>query len=110
MIWSDSSRAEGRFGTVRKGAGHVEAVERVRDWTRSRYQLAQNEAILVSEIASAIPGCPPLETVVAFWTADGLRHHFKVFKPVEDVADEDLPPAWMKGALALAEGVECACC
>src|SRR5256885_12878890 len=52
-----------------------------------------------SEVACALPGCPPLETVVAFWTDADTRHHFKVFKPVAEVAPDDLPPAWLKNAL-----------
>jgi nitrate reductase delta subunit len=45
-----------------------------------------------------------------FWTADGKRHHFKLFKPVEEVACDDLPYAWLKDALAVPEGFECDCC
>src|SRR5258706_10014405 len=97
-------------GRARKGPGHLDAVERLKDWTRERFALGEDETVLVSEIAPAVPGWPALETVVAFWTADGTRHHFKVFKPVEEVAPEDLPPAWLKDSLALSEGIECACC
>ena len=57
-----------------------------------------------------LPGCPPLETVIAFWTEGDRRHHFKVFKPVAEVVLDDLPPAWMKDALAVPEGFECDCC
>ena len=38
---------------------------------------------------ASLPGCPPLETVVAFWTADGTEHRFKLFKRVEDVARDE---------------------
>jgi len=88
----------------------LEAAESLKDWTRERFALLERETVLVTERDCALPGCPPRETVVAFWTADGTRHHFKVFKPMEDVAREDLPPAWLKDALALSEGIECACC
>jgi hypothetical protein len=109
-LWADSGEPGARFGASRKGPGHLDAVLRLKEWTRGRFTLADEETILVSEIARALPGFPPLETVVAFWTTDGTRHHFKVFKPVEGVVEEDLPPAWLKDSLALAEGVECACC
>jgi hypothetical protein len=88
----------------------LEAAESLKDWTRERFALLERETVLVTERNSALPGCPPRETVVAFWTEDGTRHHFKVFKPMEDVAPEDLPPAWLKDSLALSEGIECACC
>jgi nitrate reductase delta subunit len=109
-LWADSGIPGGRFGSSRKGHGHVEAVERVKDWTRSRFRLAEGETILVTEMARSLPGFPPVETAVAFWTGDGARHHFTIFKPVENVADDDIPPAWLKDSLALSEGVECACC
>ena len=51
-----------------------------RAWTRARFALPEDAVILVSEIACGLPGCPPLETVVAFWT-DDRRHRFKLFKP-----------------------------
>jgi hypothetical protein len=82
----------------------------VKDWTRERFALSQEETIVVSEIARALPGFPPLQTAVAFWTADGTRHHFTVFKPIGSVAATDIPPAWLKPSLALSDGVECACC
>ncbi len=109
-LWAEPSGAAGAFGPERKGRAHLDAVESVRERTRERFKLADDEVVLVTEVARTLPGCPPLETVVAFWTADGTRHHYKVFKPVEAVGDDDIPPAWLKGSLALVEGVECACC
>ena len=50
-----------------------------------------------------------LETVIAFWSEE-RRHHFKVFKPVADIAPDDLPPSWMKAALAVPDDFECECC
>jgi hypothetical protein len=88
---------------------HGVASQRVREWTRSRFTLAQNAAIMVSEISCAVPGCPPTETVVVFWTNVG-RHHFKIFKPLSDVIEDDLPPAFMKNALIALEGLDCDCC
>ena len=85
------------------------ALDRVRDWTRARFTLAGDDTVMVSEVACGVPGCPPIETHIVFWTAQG-RHHFKVFKPLADVAENDLPPAFMKNALTWVEGAECSCC
>ena len=85
------------------------AIERARQWTRARFALAQDQTVMVSEIACGVPGCPPLETHVVFWTAAG-RHHFKIFKPLAQVSEDDLPPAFMKNALVALEGFECDCC
>ena len=109
-LWADSGDSGATFGSARKGPAHLESVERLKAWTRRRFSLAADEVILVSEAARSLPGCPPLETVVAFWTAVGTRHHFKVFKRVEDVDENDLPPAWLKDALAASDAVACACC
>jgi hypothetical protein len=95
---------------TKKSPEHVAAVERVEKWTRARFKLPPESAIMVSQIACALPGCPPLETVVAFWTEGDKRHHFKVFKPVANVIEDDLPPAFMKNALAARDDIDCECC
>jgi hypothetical protein len=84
-------------------------LDRVRDWTRARFKLAELETVMVSQIACGVPGCPPIETHVVFWT-DAGRHHFKIFKPPAQVSEDDLPPAFMKNALVALEGFECDCC
>jgi hypothetical protein len=89
---------------------NVDAVDRVTAWTRERFKLPDDAAILVAEVACTLPGCPPLETVIAFWTADDQRHQFKVFKRVTEVVSDDLPPGWMKNALAVDEDAGYECC
>ena len=86
------------------------AFERVQAWVRERFSLQPDNAVLVSEVVCALPGCPPLETVIAFWTGNALRHHYKIFKPVQQVVPEDLPPYWMKDALAVPPDWACDCC
>ena len=98
------------LGFIKKSPDHGLALDRVRDWTRARFKLPEDTAILVSEVACALPGCAPLETVVAFWTEGDQRHHFKVFKPVAEVVLDDFPPSWMKNALIEIEGIGCDCC
>ena len=93
---------------ARKSPEHAAALDRVREWVRERYALGE-AAILVAEVACAVPGCPPVETVIAFWSEE-RRHHFKVFKPVVDVTSDDLPPRWYKPALAVPDEFECTCC
>jgi nitrate reductase delta subunit len=85
----------------------AEALDRIKEWTRERFALAQDTTILVSEIACGLPGCPPRETVVAFWTQRDKRHQFRIFKPPERVAEDDLPPSWLKNALIALDGFEC---
>ena len=76
------------------------ALDRVKESTRARFRLPESAVIMVSEITCTVPGCPPLETVVVFWTQDQTRHHFKVFKRAKEIVDDDLPFSWMQKALA----------
>jgi hypothetical protein len=94
---------------LKRDPAHVAAIERVRTWSRARFALPEDAAIMVAQVACNMPGCPPLETVVAFWSADATRLQFKLFKPVADVVPDDLPPPWMKNALIVDEesGFEC---
>jgi hypothetical protein len=95
--------------TFRHDPDHLAAIDRVRQWTRERFRLGGDVAVLVSQVSCQLPGCPPLETVVAFWL-DDKRHQFKLFKPVAAVAPDDLPPAWMRDRLLALDGIECSCC
>jgi len=95
--------------SIRKSPDQRRALRRVKDWTRERFRLPEDTAVLVTEIACGLPGCPPLETVVAFWTEGDRRHQFKVFKPVAEVVEDDLPPTWMKNALLGNDGLGDCC-
>jgi len=97
------------LGFIKKSPGQDAALDRLREWTRARFALTDDETVMVSELACAVPGCPPIETHIVFWTALG-RHHFKIFKPLADVAEDDLPPAFMKNALIALDGADIDCC
>jgi nitrate reductase delta subunit len=97
------------LGFTRKSPDHGAALDRVGAWTRARFALPADATVMVSEMACGLPGCPPLETHIVFWSDRG-RHHCKVFKPVVDVAEDDLPPAFMKNALVNLDDAGCGCC
>ena len=103
----DTAPAINRF--AKKGPEHRAALARVKEYVRENFRLG-DETILVTELACQVPGCPPLETVIAFWGADEKRRHYKVFKPVTEVVMEDLPPWWMKDALIEEPIFGCPCC
>ena len=67
----DDGFAFGTTQNVVKNPEHFEALDRIREWTRERFTLPGDAGILVSEVECKLPGCPPLETVVAFWTDPG---------------------------------------
>ncbi len=93
----------------KKLAVEPEILARVREWTRERFKLSGDDTVMVSEIACNLPGCPPLETAIAFWS-EGQRHDFKLFKRISEVNFDDLPFTWMKDDLIVPEGFECECC
>ena len=101
------------FGSFTPNAEQDAALARVQAWVRERFSLTPEQAVLVTELVCVLPGCPPLETVIAFWTGAAdppLRHHYKIFKPVQQVQPDDLPPYWMKDALAVPPAWACDCC
>jgi nitrate reductase delta subunit len=97
------------LGFTTKSPDRAAAVALLRGWTKARFALTGDETVMVSELACSVLGCPPIETHVVFWTAAG-RHHFKIFKPLAQAGEDDLPPAFMKNALLALEGFECDCC
>jgi nitrate reductase delta subunit len=96
-------------GLRKRAPQRLQVLDRVREWTRLRFTLSDETTVLVSEIACALPGCPPLETVIAFWENE-QRYHFKIFKPVAEVVADDLPFAWQKESLAVPADFVCDCC
>ncbi len=97
------------LGFGKKSSGDAAALDRVRGWTRARFALTDDDTVMVSEVACSVPGCPPIETHLVFWT-DAGRHHTKIFKPLADVVEDDLPPAFMKNALVVLDDAELDCC
>jgi nitrate reductase delta subunit len=99
-----------RLGVRNRPPGNRAAIARVKIYVRERFKLSEDDVVMVSELECALPGCPPLETVIAFWTEDTQRRHYKIFKPVREVVEDDLPPSWMKNALIVLDGMGCDCC
>ena len=100
----------GEFLMLAPAKNRSEAASQVKRWTRERFGLGGDSTILVTELESSTPGFPALHTVIAFWTAERKHYHFRVFKPLEKVVAEDLPPSWYKDALAVTPGIDCSCC
>ena len=106
------------FGSFKPDPLQDAALLQLQAWVRERFALAPDMAVLITELACELPGCPPLETVVAFWTPDPAaialgqtrRHHYKFFKPAQQVSAEDLPPYWMKDALIVPPDWASTCC
>lgn len=76
---------------------------------RHGLRLSESDVVTVAELRCRVPGCPPVETVVLILRG-AARYRLRVFRPVTDVAEADLPPAWYLPALALDETDEGGCC
>lgn len=94
----------------RKNSDRLQAVKRLKAWTRERFTLGDGSVVTAAEIACDLPGCPPIETVVAFWIEDGTRYRFKVFKPIAEVLYDDLPFTWLLPSLIDDGGIGLECC
>ena len=86
----------------------LEAIVSIQSWTRKRFKLDALAPVLVSEVTCRIPGCPPLETVVAFWTEDDSRHQFRLLKPLGDVRYDDI--GWLFGTPTAHDPNTFSCC
>jgi hypothetical protein len=99
-----------KLGIRQRPEGNRAAIARVKSYVRDRFKLGPEDVVMVNELECSLPGCPPLETIIAFWTEDTQRRHYKIFKPVREVVEDDLPPSWMKNALIVLDGMGCDCC
>ena len=97
------------FGNIRRPEVRG-AQARLEAWTRERFGLPPAAMVIAAELACRTPGCPPVETVVMFWEADDARHRFRLFKPMAEVTEADLPYRWMKPALLDEDALGLACC
>lgn len=88
----------------------ADAASRVKERTRQRFSLKSEDTVFVTELEGGAPGFPPRRTVVSFWIAEQGHYHFTVFKPLEEVAESDIPPSWFLDALKVEAGVQCGCC
>lgn len=95
---------------IRKSPQQTKASDRIASCTRERFALGDAAVVMVAEIECKMPGCPPVETVVAFWGDDGTRYRFKVFKPVAEVLEDDLPVSWLLPSLVDYGDLGCDCC
>ena len=96
------------FGQPRPDGQILAALANIQAWTRQRFKLAGDAPVLVSEVACRVPLCPPLETAIAFWTEDGARHQFRLYKPIIEVVYDDI--GWLIGTPASHDGLAWECC
>ena len=95
------------FTRLGPGKDTLADISRVEALVRERFRVSESDIILVSQDPGIKPGFPPLETNVIFWKNE-KRYRLKVFAPVSQVTDADLPVSWLLPALE--DTGESACC
>lgn len=84
-----------RLGPEKDTLGDLSRVETL---VRERFGIPESEIILVSQDPGIRPGFPPAETNVIFWK-NRTRYRLKIFAPVADVMNNDLPVNWLLPSL-----------
>lgn len=85
-------------------------VRRIETLARDHFRLQPFTPVRVAEAPTTLPGFPPVETLVSFWSGNQSEHRWRVFKPVAQVTRDDLPPWWMKDAIVIDDMPFCDCC
>ena len=62
----------------------------LRQIVRDELDLGEDDAVTVSEMACAKPGCPPMETVISIFPAGQETYSIRVCKAIVDVEPMDV--------------------
>ncbi|MBO0719425.1 MAG: hypothetical protein J2P41_01290 [Blastocatellia bacterium] len=62
----------------------------IKSWVVEYFHLSEEVPLMVTELQCTEEGCPPLETVIAILDTPGNVRQYKVFKPLAEVAAEDI--------------------
>ena len=65
-------------------------VRRVKEWTRTAFELSDEVSLLVTQLECREENCPPLETVIAILDTPGQPRQFKLHKSVADIVENDV--------------------
>jgi len=74
------------FGSPRA----ADQTRQIKQWVKAAWSLPQSATVMVAEVECAEPGCPPRETVIAIFDADGAPRQSKLHKAMIDVTARDI--------------------
>jgi hypothetical protein len=77
----------------------VTELDRVERLVRVTYAVKDDDIVLVSEEPGRQTGLPERLTTILFWIGSEARHRLRIFKPVAEVGETDLPAGWLRAAL-----------
>lgn len=69
---------------------NAEASARVRAWCQDVFGVEEGTTVMVVELRCSEPGCPRLETQVAFLGQDLETRQHKIHKPLSKITFEDI--------------------
>ena len=92
-----------RLGPIQDTLNDIRRVEQL---VRDRFEIGADSIVLVSQDVGTKPGFPPLETNVVFWKGE-TRYKLKIFSPVAEVGESDMPVRWLLPALEDTGESEC---
>ncbi|MBL4647081.1 MAG: hypothetical protein COA52_01685 [Hyphomicrobiales bacterium] len=73
---------------------------------RAYFNIDDADIVLVSQEHGSKLGFPEFETNVVFWKAE-KRYRMKIFSPVSDVSQADLPIIWLLPSLEDNGDIDC---
>lgn len=88
----------------RPRGGSEDIIERITTWARRAALIDTATSISVTELACAEPGCPPLETVVVVMARRGGGLKLHIYKPMSEVAEDDVLRALQKAEAVIRPG------
>ncbi len=85
----------GMFQRLRGKPENVSHLKRIEAIVRERFGISETDLVIVQEDRPELPGFAGLATLVRFWSGRENRYRIRIFKPVSEVAEPDLPVAWL---------------
>ena len=83
---------------LKQGAGPaVESVRSIKQRVTELLALAEEERVMVSELACHEPGCPPVETVVVVLRGPRDTEMRKFHRPAHELTRTEVEAAWTQG-------------
>ncbi len=86
------------FRRLGPAADRLPDIARVEKIIRRRFEVNENEIILVSQDVNNKPGFPIEETNIVFFK-ENKRFKLKIFLPVASVSEQDIPLKWLLNSL-----------
>lgn len=80
----------------KRQSGFTQKLADLKSWTRDRFGLDEQVTVSVNELACALPGCAPKETVILILNPVGSAQKLSIHKAVLDVGQDDVSSAQLE--------------